>query len=266
VTDTTRQPDPAEIAEFHHKVEEWACPPVPVITAAAIGPTGQQVPIPAVQERIFAGAQTATNQKPATEKPTRATASDLLAICDCETSSLLPWSTGEILEFACVLLAPDLSEIGRFGPVRLRMLIPENADAGALAVNGIRREEIQHGRDPGEMWRCWIGWLRNHAADHGGAKIVLGGHNYAAFDSEFLRAAWKRYLPASATKGLFAHKTIDTMLLWYWHMTVCQGAETKCDLATCCREYSIPAPDHSAMADCVATVELLRALKQETCR
>lgn len=257
-------PSAEEIKGIQAQAEEWFQQPIRKAESnpiAQIAGTSKDAPgWDSYQQRV----QDARQPKP--EKPSRSTAGDLICLVDVETSGLLPWSGAEILEFACILLQPDLTEIDRYGPVRLRMLIPENAEAGALAINGIKREDIESGLDPCWIWREWCQWLRSRLTENApGAKIVLGGHNYAAFDSEFLRAAWKRYLPASATKGLFSTKTIDTMLIYYWQQVVCQGRDTRCDLRTCCEYYGIPTPDHSAIADVVATVDLLRRLKAETC-
>lgn len=125
-------------------------------------------------------------------------------------------------------------------------------------------------REPKEVAHDFAAFLRRHAtvpvlSSQGESYEVaqLVAHN-AAFDGPFLSAWYEKlgvYLPARRL-------VLCTLQLALWRFSLAQSKQPpNYQLATLCAHFDVPfhaAKAHDAFGDAIATVQLFRALQQDT--
>lgn len=179
-------------------------------------------------------------------------------VFDLETTGLKP-DTSAVIEIAACSFNNDLVDIKEFESGIMKVYGSREINEGALQANGITREQIKNGNDPGQTIDFFIKYLESLKV--GTSKPVLCGHNIDKFDIPFLDDMFS-YFKKDLSKYVNTDFTIDTM----WWARLKRSEQTNYKLGTCCEIENIELINaHRSITDTRANRDLvkiyLRSLK-----
>ena len=177
----------------------------------------------------------------------------ILAI-DIETTGL-DFQRHEIVELGVIAVDTELNELAKF-EAYVRPLHPETASERAMEVNGLDLAFLQKQATPAQVKSLFYDWLQDYFP---GQSFGVIGHNYAMFDSLFLRMFFRQELFGE----IFNRNVYDTRII---------AAELKArgrldvkgvSLKVLCERFKIERKQaHRALSDARDTVELLKILRK----
>lgn len=126
------------------------------------------------------------------------------ASIDIETTGLEA-GVHEIVQLAVIPFNEKFEPMGRFVSY-IKPLRPELADPTALELNHLNLTELNKAPTPAQVRSCFIEWKEDL---FGQEQICPLGHNYASFDSQFL----KLFLTSQLYGKLFSYRVEDTSIL-----------------------------------------------------
>lgn len=190
-----------------------------------------------------------------------------ILVVDTETTGLDP-AKNNLIEFAAILLNPDLTEKARFDSGVMNLVRPGGVEQSAMDVNKIPMEHVLTGYNPADKAYEFIAWLDEQMGNAINSeslglkfnRVLFAGHN-AKFDWGFM-GQWFEDSKLPNAVDRFSHRIIDSQTI-AWAELVFNGRFESASLSNCKEHYGITAVAHRAMSDAEATAELLRRLLQQ---
>lgn len=185
-----------------------------------------------------------------------------IIVYDFETGSVDPRTT-EPLQLAAIPINPSTLEIDykNIFKTYMRPKNPDNVQDKALAVNGIKREDMAGFPDRSIAWKQFEQWIRqfNRSGKYFDAPIAVG-HNMLRFDWIIYERLCREFGNTSkdGTPNLFSNYiSIDTIhLMWFWFESTDDLPKYKMDVL---RPYFGLSSEggHNAEVDVKQTAEIL---------
>lgn len=175
---------------------------------------------------------------------------ELLLFTDTETGGLDPQHT-HILTAAFAVYDYEAKKVLNTLEFGVRQ-DPYHVNAGALNVNKI--DLVKHYATASLPSQC-VTMLVDFAAPYFTGKITLAGHN-TKFDIGYLEQLCRVGAVPGQFEEMFSHRSVDTVAIAHFLKTVGKLNVDNFGLSTLCRKFGVKPGGHTAMGDCLATVQV----------
>ena len=178
------------------------------------------------------------------------------ATIDIETTGLTP-GYNEILQLGIVTYNEKYNPLSRF----VMNIRPDNKEGivkAALDVNKIDVDNISEIHTKEEVKKQLIKWITSLSSE-GPVKIVPLGHNYASFDSHFMKV-WLQ----NDYETYFDYHVKDTYQMALVLRDLGIIKVDSCSLTSLCKYFKIAVPEHNAIGDALCALAVYKEFKKRT--